>query len=107
MPTSESGLQKAIIRAVKRKFPTAWCFHPVGNPMQMSGVPDLLICINGAFVGLELKHQKPGESVAHARDRATPNQLLRIDRIRAAGGTAGVVISVDEALSLCEQAIRR
>lgn len=82
-----------------------WFFKVVGSPYQMSGVPDILVCIEGMLFGLEVKHQKPGESEQHARDRATPGQLVQIMRINRAGGKAGVVISVQEALALIEDGL--
>lgn len=100
MPTNESGLVTDIVKAIRRWYPGAWTFKVVGNPYQMTGVPDLLVLVNGRLVGLEVKFVRPGESVAHARGRATTGQLSQIRSIRDAGGVAGVVVSVNEALAL-------
>lgn len=104
-PTNESGLVLQIVRAIKTKFPAAWVMKVHGGPMQVAGIPDLLIVVNGRLIGAEVKHQKPGESVEHARGRATPIQLNQIEKIRAAGGVAGVVLSPEETLELIGQAL--
>jgi hypothetical protein len=98
--TNETGLVKAIVRAVKKQHPAAWIMKVHGGPMQMAGIPDLLICVNGLLVGAEAKHQKPGESEAHARGRATPIQRNMIHLINTAGGMAGVVLTPQETLDL-------
>lgn len=53
-----------------------------GNAFTRSGVPDLLTCVNGYFVGIELK----------AKDgRPSDLQLHNIKKIREAGGFAFVL----------------
>lgn len=53
-----------------------------GSQFTKSGVPDILACVNGYFVGIEVKgpHGKPSEL-----------QIYNIKKIRAAGGFAFVV----------------
>lgn len=106
MATNETGLVRAIIRAVREKYPEAFCFNVVGSPYQMTGVPDLLLCVRGLFIAVEVKFPHPGESDQHARERATPGQRVQIGRINTAGGMAGVVISVEEALALIERGLK-
>ena len=103
-PTTETQLQARIVKAIKGIRPNSWIFHPVGGPFQLPGVPDLLMCVDGLFIGMEIKHPKPGESVQHARERATPQQRRQIGLINKAGGMAGVVVSVPEALDLVHRA---
>lgn len=59
-----------------------WILKTWSNGVQRSGVPDLLVCCNGYFVGVELKAEngKPSEL-----------QLWNIDKIREAGGIAIVL----------------
>ncbi len=106
-PRTEKQLQARVWKAVIELRPEAWLFHPVGGPFQVPGVPDLLMCIDGMFIGMELKFPHPGESTEHARARATPQQRSQIKRINAAGGMAGVVTSVEEALDLIHRAFRK
>lgn len=101
----ETALSKKIAKAVKRHYPSTWVFNVVGSPYQMTGVPDLLLCVEGLLIGAEVKAQRPGESREHAIERATPGQRSQIRRIREAGGTAGVVLSPDDALALIRQAL--
>jgi len=99
-PTTEAGLVQAIAKAIHTAYPDSWAFKVVGSPYQVAGIPDCLFCIRGLLIGLEVKHRKPGESREHALARATPQQLVQIMRINRAGGVAGVVLSVHEALEL-------
>jgi len=104
-PTNENGLLLTIVKAVKTKYPHSWVFKVHGGPMQVAGIPDLLILVDGRMIGAEVKFKRPGESEAHARGRATPIQRNQIEKIRAAGGVADVVLSIDETLALIEQAL--
>ena len=52
-----------------------------------AGVPDVLVCVGGKFVGIEIK--RPGKE-------ATPLQLNHLQRIKEAGGVAFVAHGVDE-----------
>lgn len=105
MSKPEDLLQAKIVKAVMREYPGSWVFHPVGNPYQRSGVPDLLMCVLGLLIGAEVKCPRPGESYQATQDRATPGQRNQIDLINAAGGTAGVVTSVEETLELVRKAL--
>jgi hypothetical protein len=105
--TTETGLVAAITVAVKKAYPTAWIFNVHGGTYQMAGVPDLLIVIDGLLIGAEVKHQKPGESEQHARERATIIQRKKIADIIAAGGMAGVVLTPAETLELIERAFKK
>lgn len=95
---TEAVLVRRIMRELAARYPSAWQFKVVGNPYQMIGVPDILLCVSGRFVGLEVKNPWPGETPEAARARTTPVQRSQIAKIVAAGGTAAVVVSVEEAL---------
>lgn len=106
MAVTEKALQAQIERAILSAHPSSWVFHPVGGPFQMVGVPDLIVCVDGLFVALEIKHQKPGESQQHAVERTTLVQRNQIMKIQRAGGYAKTVLSVEEALSAVAEAIQ-
>lgn len=76
--------EKAFEEKVKRflKEQGCWTLKTWSNGVQRSGVPDLLVCCNGYFVGVELKAEngKPSEL-----------QLWNIEKIREAGGIAIVL----------------
>lgn len=59
-----------------------WFLKTWSNGVQRSGVPDLLVCCNGYFMGIELKapNGKPSEL-----------QLWNVQKIREAGGIAIVL----------------
>lgn len=60
----------------------AWFVKFFANSFTKSGIPDILACVNGHFVGIEVKAQsgKPSEL-----------QLYNIRKIREAGGFAMVL----------------
>lgn len=66
----------------------AYSYHPHGAGAAVAGVPDLLVCYKGRFLGLEVK--LPGGD-------ATELQAHTIRMIQRACGLAGVVHSVEEA----------
>lgn len=57
-----------------------------GGQFTRAGVPDLLICCNGHFIGAELKGEggKPSEM-----------QLWTVEQIKKAGGYAGILYPKD------------
>lgn len=103
-PVSEKSLQSRVWKAVIKRWPNAYIIHPVGSPYQEPGINDLLLCVEGLFVSMELKFIHPGESWMHAVERTTVQQRSHIKRVMAAGGMAGTVTSVDEAIDLIERA---
>jgi hypothetical protein len=78
----------------------AWVFNVHGgdNPFQEVGVPDLLSCLQGRFIGLEVK--QPGEE-------PSARQKVVLRRIEEAGGIAAVVTSVEEVERLLQRTIRK
>lgn len=63
-----------------------------GNKM---GIPDLLLCVNGKFVAMELKK---------FQGVVTPQQTIHMNRIMFAGGIAGIVKCWSDAVALCKKA---
>lgn len=86
----ESRLQQRIRAALEAAFPGSWLFKVHGGPFQPAGVPDLVGTVEGLFIGLEVK--MPDGTVS-------PIQARTIEMIRAAGGIAEVVTSVEEAIA--------
>lgn len=62
-------------------------FKVHGGPFQTAGVSDLLLCLNGRYVALELK--RPGEE-------PTDLQAKFIADVRRAGGYARVVFTNED-----------
>lgn len=59
-----------------------WFVKFFANSFTKKGVPDLLACVNGYFVAIEVKAEN---------GRASDLQKLNIDRIRCAGGVAVIL----------------
>lgn len=103
---NETALVGAICKAIKQEYPTVFYIKVHGGPMQEPGLPDLLLCIFGYFFGFEVKHKKPNESEEHARERATPLQRIKIQRINASGGVGRVILTPEEALETIASSLR-
>ena len=93
-------LEKDIVAAIMRYIKTvpgcfAWKEH--GGMYGTSGLPDIICCYCGRFVGLEVKTPD---------GKATKLQEVALAKIKAAGGVSAVVRSVDEAKTIIEE-IRR
>jgi len=91
MSQPEARLSGDIRRACIKRGAFAFKIH--GGPTMMAGLPDLIVCYRGRFIGMETK--MPGNTTSKIQDR-------RIDEIREAGGDAGVVRSVRDAEALLD-----
>ena len=86
----ESLIQSKILRYLQQR-PDVWCVKTI--QCNERGVPDLLLCYRGEFIGLEVKSDT---------GRATKIQLAQMQRIRAAGGTAEIVTSIEDVKDILE-----
>lgn len=59
-----------------------------GSIFQSSGIPDIIACINGRFVGIEVKRSDGGQ--------ISPLQKLKLKQIENAGGVGIEARSVRE-----------
>lgn len=87
----EIPLESAITVEIQRylsKLPDWWGFKVQGGGSQMRGVPDIVGCYRGLFVGFEVKRPKVGKLSAL--------QAHRIEQIQAAKGHAFVVYGVED-----------
>lgn len=91
MAQKESKLSRTIIRALELKGVFAFKVH--GGPHMLSGLPDIIACVEGKFYGFEVK--LPGE-----KSSTTPIQTFVHNKIRQAGGRCYVVSSVQEVLRI-------
>ena len=87
---NESDIVKAIMKYLK-SVPRCFCWKEHGGMYGTAGIPDIIACINGHFFGFEVKTDV---------GKPTKLQEATIRKIRAAGGTAVVVRSVDEVKAL-------
>jgi hypothetical protein len=100
MANPETVLTEKIRKAIRAAYPHAWIFKVHGDGYQMPGIPDLILVIDGMTIGAEVKCKQPGESLQHAKERATTLQRAQIAAINRAGGIASVVTSPEETLDL-------
>lgn len=100
--TTEKQVERAIREAILEAEPRAWSLKVHGGPYQDVGVPDLLFCIEGRLLAIEVKVRKPGESIHALVRRVTLNQKKQLRELKSAGAVAGVATSPEEALILLE-----
>ena len=67
---------------------------PVSNGMGAHGIPDLICCWHGAFIGVECK--APGK-----RGNVSELQKMQLAGIQSAGGIAVVVDDVSQLEEIC------
>ena len=77
---SESAFQKRVEKFLKQE--QVWYLKVWGNGIQRSGIPDLLICCNGRFIGCELKREN---------GKATELQMYELKQIQRSGGHAMIL----------------
>lgn len=85
----ESRLVNQIKSTLKMRHGGFW-IKVHGGMYQQNGIPDLLGCVRGHYVALEVK-------VPERADRVTKLQEQTIREIEDAGGVARVVTSIEEA----------
>jgi hypothetical protein len=77
MPTPEGAVKNWIKERIKKKYPEAYVYVTHIGQYGKRGVPDLVMCINGLFVTVEVKTIKGS---------LTELQALEGRRIEKSGG---------------------
>ena len=77
--TPEAKVKKKIVAVLKEHG--AYYFYPVTGGFGRSGVPDIIVCHRGRFIGIECKAGK---------NKPTPLQEKNLQDIEVAGGIAMV-----------------
>lgn len=93
----ESRLSGKIQTALRQRG--AFVFKVHGSEMMMAGLPDLVVCHQGVFIGMEVKHPE-------TRGDTSARQRLVHRWIENAGGIIEVVCTVDEALAVLDRVDR-
>lgn len=78
--TPEKRVKNSVVAVLKEHG--AYYFYPIGSGYGSSGVPDIIVCYRGRFIGIECK---AGKNTLSALQRQN------IERIDAAGGLTLVV----------------
>lgn len=84
------GRVKATIKKYLTKI-GAYFFMPIGGPYAVHGVPDIIVCWHGIFIGIECK--APGKKAT-----TTANQKRHLAEIKAAGGCDIVADCVEDVM---------
>jgi hypothetical protein len=105
MASNESGVVEAIRKRIAAEWPSSVTWKMHGSIYMETGIPDVLCCVEGRLIFLEVKHRKPSESEARAYGRTSVEQVRQIRRIRAAGGAACTVLDEDEAVWAVREAL--
>lgn len=93
MSQPEARLGSEIRRACIARGAFAFKIH--GGPTMMAGLPDLIMCYRGQFIGMEIKVPDPSSQPSAIQRR-------RIREIRDAAGKAFVVRSVASAMRILD-----
>jgi hypothetical protein len=91
MAQPEARLSRSIMAALRQRG--AFVFKVWGSEHMMAGLPDIIGCYRGQFIGVETK--MPGNTTSRRQD-------FVIDKIRKAGGRVVVAYSVREALEVLD-----
>lgn len=98
MSQRESAKSRKIMNALRAE---GWfCFKVHGSALMMAGLPDVIVCAEGYFIGLETKH-------AETRGDLSTAQELRRDQISDAGGHYEVATTPAEAVSAVRRVLAR
>lgn len=77
----ESVFQRRVLKKLK-SLPNVWCFK--ASDRIKAGIPDVIACVNGRFVAMELKRSD--------REKPTPLQTHTLSQIIKANGM-GIVVT--------------
>lgn len=83
----ESQIQANIIKSLKKDYPDAYIIKVTSATKR--GVPDIIACINGRFIGIEVKTPKTIKNVSKLQEK----NILDITK---AGGFSFVVSSYSD-----------
>jgi len=97
MAQRESARSRKIMEAVRAQG--YFCFKVHGSEYMMAGLPDIIVCAKGLFIGLETKHPE-------TREDLSARQVYVQGLIRQSQGISEVVTSPAEALAVIRKALR-
>jgi hypothetical protein len=86
---TEARLRTAIVKKLSNY--SGWWVVTHGGQFQTGGLPDIIGCYQGRFIGLEVK--LPGKEYT-----LTERQSHRLEQINKAGGKAAMITSTDQAM---------
>jgi len=96
MAQRESRLSRKIQERLRGEG--YFCFKVHGSEAMMAGLPDIVVCAEGLFIGLETKNPE-------TRSNVSPRQHYVHEKIKQAKGSVFVVTSPEEAVQVIRDAI--
>lgn len=92
----ENHYQTKIMKAIKSEYPDSFVWKAVAGPYARQGIPDVCAIIDGMYYGFEVKRPYYG----------VPSQMQidTIEKIKSAGGSAGIVMFPEQALAMIKEA---
>ena len=103
MAQTPEGRVKDQIKKLLKQY-GIWFYMPVQNGMGVVGIPDLVCCYEGLFIGIETKAPNKKPTTFEQRwNKATPNQKNRLTEIQQAGGIAFVADDVEQVRQLLNE----
>lgn len=94
----ETRRQRKIRKGLEKEFPGSQWKKIHGGWFQDAGILDLIGCVRGLYIELEVKEPDGELSVL---------QEERIKDIKAAGGTASEVVTLKQAIRIVYAALRK
>lgn len=90
-------LEKAVEKKIKDYLFTQGCYHIKihGSAFMVSGIPDIIACIKGLFVGIEVK--APGRL-----NNQSQEQKIHQKNIELSGGIYLLVDNLEEVVAFVE-----
>lgn len=98
--TPEGKIKKKVVEVLKKHG--VWYFFPANNGFGVAGIPDIVACVKGQFLGVEVK--------ADRTKKPTALQIQCGEKIQAAGGWWLVVCdqeSIDMLVVMLEEKLYR
>ena len=91
-------LEKQVENQIKKWLEqnNHWYFKVHGGAFQKTGVPDIIACMNGRFVAIEVKRPSGGV--------VSKLQQIQMVKIKENGGVVGVARSLAEFLEILKEA---
>ena len=89
----EKNITNKILKYLK-SLDKCFCFKEHGGSYGSSGIPDIICCYHGHFIGFEVKTD---------RGRTTALQEVQLRNINRAGGTAVVVRSLEDVKNILNE----
>lgn len=91
---SETKLKESVLKYLRTNL--IYCFKVHGSKFMEPGIPDIVACVNGKFLGIELK--RPG-----AKNEQSEQQQIHEANIKTSNGVYLLADSLEEVVETVEK----